>query len=133
MASPIDKVAWILVRSGKLLSSRNHGIDIFYMPGGRRERGESDLDTLLREVKEELTVDIATDTVQHIGTFTAQAHAQPEGVLCVMACYSADYTGELAASSEIAEIAWLGYADRDRVSGVDREVMEHLHAHGLLG
>ena len=128
----VDKVAWVLVRSGRLLCSRNHGKDVFYLPGGRREPGESDVETLVREVKEELTVDIAIDTVQYIHTFTAQAHGQPAGVMCVMACYAAGYSGELTASREIAEIAWLAYHARNRVSAVDRLVLEHLHASGAL-
>jgi 8-oxo-dGTP pyrophosphatase MutT (NUDIX family) len=128
----IDKVTWILVRSGRVLTARNQGLDIFYLPGGKREPGETDLETLVREVKEELMVDVVTGTEKYIGTFTAQAHAKPEGVLCVMACYFSDFTGELAPSGEIAEIAWFTKADRERMSPVDRQVIDHLGQAGLL-
>ena len=37
-----------------------------------------------------------------------------------------------AASSEIAELAWLSYADRDRVSPVDQIIFDHLHGDGEL-
>jgi len=49
-----------------------------------------------------------------------------------MTCYAADYSGTLAASSEIAELAWLSYADRDRVSPVDQIIFDHLHGEGQL-
>ncbi|WP_156819399.1 hypothetical protein [Pseudonocardia sp. HH130630-07] len=39
---------------------------------------------------------------------------------------------EPAAASEIAEIRWLGYADRSRVSPVDQVIFEHLHRAGTL-
>ncbi len=54
----IDKVAWLRIEDGRILSTRSHGKDVFYFPGGKREPGESDLDTLTREIAEELTVTV---------------------------------------------------------------------------
>lgn len=128
----IDKVAWIVVRDGRILSTRNHGLEVFYLPGGKREAGETDVDTLTREIKEELTVDIIAPTMALFGTFTAPAHGRSAGILVQMTCYTAEATGDLAASHEIAEYAWLSYADRGRVSATDQLVFDHLHALGEL-
>ncbi|HEV7709104.1 MAG TPA: NUDIX domain-containing protein [Asanoa sp.] len=128
----IDKVAWILLRDGAVLSSRNRGRDVFYLPGGKREPGESDLETLVREVREELTVEIVSGSAAHLGTFKAAAHGQPPGTLVTMSCYTAGYAGDLRPDNEIEEIGWLRYADRDRVSAVDRLVFDHLHEQGQL-
>ncbi|WP_442876094.1 hypothetical protein [Amycolatopsis sp. NBC_01480] len=49
-----------------------------------------------------------------------------------MTCYTAESTGTLTPSSEIAELAWLGYADRPRVSAVDQLIFDDLHSQGLL-
>src|ERR1044071_1503186 len=38
----IDVVAWICVRDDRLLAARSRGQKVFYMPGGKREAGESD-------------------------------------------------------------------------------------------
>ncbi|WP_394841649.1 NUDIX domain-containing protein [Pendulispora brunnea] len=132
MGRIIDKVAWIRLKNGRILSTRSHGKDVYYLPGGKREPGESDQDTLVREIKEELTADIVRESATHVGTFEAQAHGHPEGTLVRMTCYTADYSGNLAASSEIAEVAWLTYADRPRVSPVDRIIFDHLQATGQL-
>ncbi|WP_394830958.1 NUDIX domain-containing protein [Pendulispora rubella] len=132
MGRIIDKVAWIRLENGRILSTRSHGKDVYYLPGGKREPGESDQDTLVREIKEELTADIVRESAEHVGTFEAQAHGHPEGTLVRMTCYTADYDGPLAASSEIAEVAWLTYADRARVSPVDRIIFDHLQAAGKL-
>jgi 8-oxo-dGTP diphosphatase len=49
-----------------------------------------------------------------------------------MTCFTASFTGELAAASEIEELAWLTTADADRISPVDRIIFAHLHEAGLL-
>lgn len=128
----IDKVAWIVISDGRVLGARSKGKDTYYFPGGKRESGETDVQTLIREVKEELSVDILSDTVTPFGIFEAAAHGKEEGVQVKMACYTADYTGELAPASEIAEIAWLGYEDRERVSAVSRMIFDQLHELKLL-
>ncbi|AIQ68883.1 NUDIX hydrolase [Paenibacillus graminis] len=128
----IDKVAWIVISDGRVLGARSKGKDTYYFPGGKRESGETDVQTLIREVKEELSVDILSDTVTPFGIFEAAAHGKAEGVQVKMACYTADYTGELAPASEIAEIAWLGYEDRERVSAVSRMIFDQLHELKLL-
>jgi 8-oxo-dGTP diphosphatase len=122
----IDKIAWIRLEEGAILSSRSCGKDVYYLPGGKREPGESDIDTLVREIREELSVAIVPDTVEHVGIFHAQAHGHPEGTTVRMICYSADYRGVLQPDNEIEEIVWLTYADRHRVAPVDQIIFDHL-------
>ncbi|WP_458685691.1 NUDIX hydrolase [Nocardia tengchongensis] len=124
----IDTVAWVRIEGGRILCARPSGKDVFYIPGGKREGAETDLQTLVREIREELTVEIAPGTVAHVGTYEALI---PEAVVR-MACYTADYTGTIAVSSEIEEIAWFSYADRPHVPPVDQLLFDDLHADGLL-
>src|SRR5215469_12222463 len=91
----IDKLAWIYIKKRKILSTRSKGKNAWYIPGGKREQGESDQEALIREVKEELSVDLLTDTITYLGKFKAQAHGKPEGVFVQMTCYTADYQGKL--------------------------------------
>ena len=128
----IDKVAWVHVEDGRVLSTRSRGKDTYYLPGGKREPGESDEACLLREVREELAVDLKPRTLRKLGVWEAQAHGNPEGVKIVMPCYEADYTGELRASAEIEEFTWLAYADRERLTPVGQMVFDWLHARGSL-
>jgi len=128
----IDTVAWVLVEDGRILCARSRGKDVFYIPGGKREAGETELDALLREIKEELAVDLVPESVRHFGTYQAQAHAQADGVEVLMSCYTASYLGKPEASSEIEELDWLGYADRCRVAPVDQLLFDDLLAGGQL-
>ncbi len=129
----IDTVAWVHLDSGRVLCARPRGKDIFYVPGGKREGGESDLQTLLREIAEELTVALLPETVRHVGTYQAdQPQGHPDGAVVRMSCYTGDYAGTLAASSEIDELAWFSYADRSRVPPVDQMLFDDLKAAGAL-
>jgi 8-oxo-dGTP diphosphatase len=125
----VDTVAWVRLADGRILCARPRGKDIFYIPGGKREDGESDLQTLLREIAEELTVALQRETVRHVGTYQAE---QPDGAVVRMSCYTAEYSGRLAASSEIDELGWFSYADRHRVPPVDQLLFDDLNAAGDL-
>ena len=128
----IDKVAYLHLKDGKILNTRSKGKDKYYLPGGKREGHESDMETLVREIKEELTVDIIESTARFYGVFEAQAHGKEEGVLVKMTCYTAEYSGELKAASEIAELVWLTSADAALVSPVDQLIFADLKGKGML-
>ncbi|MFF3487580.1 NUDIX domain-containing protein [Streptomyces sp. NPDC002701] len=126
-----EKVAWVLVRDGRVLVTRSHGRDRFYFPGGHRELGESDGETLVREMDEELRTSIDPGSMVHFGTFEI-GEGHPDHDPFRMICYTADHCGELSPSREIAEKAWFRYADRDRVSAVDGMAFDALHEDGQL-
>ena len=133
MPALVDTVAWVHLENGRILCARPRGKDVFYVPGGKREGAESDLQTLLREIAEELTVALLPGTVIHLGTYEAvQPPGHPDAVRVRMSCYAAGYSGTLAASSEIDELAWFCYADRPRVPAVDQLLFDDLRAAGQL-
>ncbi|MCM3782565.1 NUDIX domain-containing protein [Neobacillus mesonae] len=132
MTTTIDKIAWIHLENGQILGARSKGKDTYYLPGGKREAGEEDVQTLIREIDEELTVRIIPDSVTYFGTFEALAHGKSEGVNVKMTCYLADYTGSLSPASEIEQLLWLNYSDRDQVSAVCQLIFDSLHEMNLL-
>jgi ADP-ribose pyrophosphatase len=128
----IDKIALIYIKDMKILSTLSKGKDKYYIPGGKREEFENDIETLIREIKEELSVDLNLDTIKYYGTFKAQAHGKSEGIIVKMSCYSAEYIGELKVDSEIAEIVWLEYKDLEKISPVDKLIFNDLYDKGLI-
>ncbi|HAS40803.1 MAG TPA: DNA mismatch repair protein MutT [Microscillaceae bacterium] len=128
----IDKIAFIKISNGQILSTRSKGKTKFYIPGGKREPGETDEATLVREVAEELDVKIKNDTIEYVGTFKAQSDGAKEGVLVKMTCYKAAYEGVVKPTSEIEEIKWLNYKDLDIISEVDKKIFKFLKEKGVL-
>ncbi|CAL2095139.1 DNA mismatch repair protein MutT [Tenacibaculum sp. 190524A02b] len=128
----IDKIAFIETKEGKVLSTRSKGKIKYYIPGGKRELGETDEETLVREIKEELDVDIKKETIEYVGTFKAQSDGAKEGVLVKMICYKADYEGGLKPASEIEEVKWLDFKDLNIISEVDKKIFKFLKEKGTL-
>lgn len=129
----IDKLAWIRIENRKILTTRSKGKDVWYIPGGKRDQGESDQQALIREVKEELSVDLLPETIQYMGTFKAQAHGKPEGVFVQMMCYFGDFIGELKPDSEIEAITWLtSDIDKKLLSPVDVIIFAWLKGKDLI-
>jgi 8-oxo-dGTP pyrophosphatase MutT (NUDIX family) len=127
-----DKLAFIYIKDKQILMTLSKGNDTYYIPGGKRELGESDLEALSREVMEELTVELVPESVKHYGTFEAQAHGKPLGTIVRMICYQADFNGELEPSSEIQDLAYYTYAQRDIVGPVDQLIFDDLKVKGLI-
>lgn len=132
MKSIIDKVALIYLHNKRILHTRSKGRDVFYLPGGEREKGESDVQTLMREVREEMQVELIPDSMSFVGKFRAQAHGKPKGTIVQITCYMAGFKGDPVPDSEVEEIAWLAYEDKEKTSLVDQLLFDHLREKGLL-
>jgi 8-oxo-dGTP diphosphatase len=100
----ILKVGLASVRRGRLLVVRKFGMTHFILPGGKPERGEQDLETLRRELNEELGC-----TVSHIrfeGAFTDVAAELIDTVVTIR-LFAGRLRGPLEPASEIEELAWV--------------------------
>lgn len=132
MPHVIEKVAWIRLDEGRLLATRTHGRDLFYLPGGKPEPGETHEQALVREIAEELGVSLDTATITPVLILEAPADNKPAGTLVRTVCFTADGAGEPAPCGEIAEIARLTHSDHPRSSPTTRQVLDRLAATGEL-
>lgn len=104
----IDKVGLLTIRDGRvLLCRKKRGTSLLILPGGKREAGESSLDCLARELREELGVSAIAPEL--LGVFTHEA--ADKGELVRIELYRAELTGEASPQSEIAELVWFAATD----------------------
>jgi 8-oxo-dGTP diphosphatase len=103
--APICIAAAVIVDAeGRMLLVRKRGTRFFLQPGGKLESGETALEALARELKEELGC--ALQKTNFLGTFTAPAANESEHAV-EAALFHAEIAGEMDPGAEIEEIAWI--------------------------
>jgi len=132
MNKEIDKLAWIFLHEGKLLVARSKDKALFYLPGGKRELGESDEQALCREIREELSVDLIANTIKYAQTISAAADGKSSDVIVKLTCYFAEYDGQLKPDEEIAEFAFVDFNQQEKCSIATIKAIEWLRGETLL-
>lgn len=121
---PLVAVGWVHVVAGELLAVRTHGRDRFYLPGGKPEPGETLVEAVIREVFEELGV--VLDQAAPVFVVEDEAHGLSRPRRVRLTCFTGTGRGEPRPAAEIAELAWLGRADRGRAAPAVQQVLDRL-------
>ncbi len=125
----IDKIGAIIIKDRKMLVARSRKYELFFVPGGKRETGESDDQTLRREIKEELGTKIKD--IKYYKTFITEASGRNGKVK--VASYFCKLVGEPKPTSEIEEIMWIGRNDKHvKLGNVLLAMMPELVKDGYL-
>ena len=130
--SLIDKLALLFFKDKQLLMALSRGKNVYYIPGGKRKKGETDQEALTREVQEELCVRLLPSSIRYYGVFEAQAHGKPLGIIVRMTCYVGKFLGAETPGNEIEKIAYYSYAQRKIVGPVDQIIFDDLYKKGLM-
>lgn len=96
--------AVIIDHLGRTLLVRKKGTKAFMQPGGKIEAGETALQSLQREIREELGASISN--TRYLGSFSAPAANEP-GYQVAAEVFTVELETEPEIGAEIAEMHWL--------------------------
>jgi 8-oxo-dGTP pyrophosphatase MutT (NUDIX family) len=121
-----------LVRDRRVLMVTARGRDVFYMPGGKIDPGETAHDAAVREAHEEVSIELDAASVAELFTVTVQAHGEPDGRLVEMRVFAGSTPDEPVASAEVDAVHWVTTADAHRCPPAGRETLTRLAALDLI-
>ncbi len=130
----IQKVALAVFKKKKMLQVRTKkNPQVFYTLGGKLEKGESDIECLKREVKEEINCDIDEPSIKFLTEFEDVAHGK-EDALVNIKIYEGKLIGTPKPTSEIVEIGWFdSNSDKKHLSAIaQRTIFPWLKKHGYI-
>ena len=100
----IDKVGGIILKNKNILVQRKtNNREECIIPGGKRENNETDLETLKRELQEELSVDLLE--AEFIGGYDDIACFSNKPIH--VQTYLVKIKGEIKCNNEIKEAIWI--------------------------
>ncbi len=133
----IHKAAGILIKDRKVLVVRGNGKDYFKSPGGKLEPGESSIAALVRELREELQIEVAQSDVEKFGVFSSTVPEDRTKSVLIDAYLIAKWSGQVQLNPEdkVAELRWVDFAEGSKMklaSIFQHEVLPKLQEMNLI-
>lgn len=129
---PLLVAAVALIRDRRVLMVTARGRDVYYMPGGKIDPGETAAQAAVREAHEEVALDLAADAVTELFEVRAQAHGEPDGREVHMRVFRAETEAHPSPAAEVGAVHWVTTADADRCPPAGRETLRRLAGLGLI-
>jgi 8-oxo-dGTP pyrophosphatase MutT (NUDIX family) len=125
----------IVVKEDKLLLAFSKNKNAWYLPGGKVDAGETALQSIQREIEEELNVRIDLRFLKYYCHITAPAYGEERNVIMLQDCYWYELEQEISPGNEIGAVKYFdrySYAQEAiQVAGV-LKVFERLAADKII-
>ena len=114
----IKCVCLVEEKDDKILLVQVRNREKYYFPGGKIDDGESYVEALQRELKEELCLDLAEEELEFIGTVVGEAYLQPDSrteLNGFRTTRSIDWS-KVTTDNEITDIQWFDIKDTEYIA-----------------
>ena len=102
----------------KILLVQVRNREKYYFPGGKIDEGESLVEALQRELKEELRLELAKDELEFIGTIVGEAYPQPN-MLTELNGFKVNRAidwSKVETDHEITDMKWFDINDSENIA-----------------
>jgi 8-oxo-dGTP pyrophosphatase MutT (NUDIX family) len=125
----------IVLNRRQLLLAYSNNKQAFYLPGGKVDKGETTREALIREIREELNIELAPDSLEFYSHITAPAFGENAGIIMEQDCFIAQLPAAPAPSAEIGALEYfntLSYKTQSQQAPGVIQVMQQLQQDGLI-
>lgn len=125
----------VVIKDRKLLLAFSNNKQAFYLPGGKTDEGETTLTALVREIREELNVELDPTAARFYTHITAPAFGERSGIIMEQDCFLYDLQMPPIPAAEIGALHYFDTAayreESQQVPGVVR-IMQLLQQDNLI-
>ncbi len=108
--NPIRKTAAVIIKDKKILLVNGNRQNFYWTPGGKIEVNESPEDTNVRELKEELNVNVTNQKYY----FTYLSDREEDNKTREVQVFFVEYEGKLKCGAEVDNIQWISRKDIEK-------------------
>ena len=130
----LPTVGLLVIKENKLLLTYSRNKKAWYLPGGKIDDNETSLSALVREIKEELSLDLIEENLNYYCHITAEAFGE-NNLLMEQDCYLYQLNEEIKPTNEIEAVNYFSFdeylKEEIQVIGVIK-VFENLKKDNLL-
>ncbi|MEA4810520.1 NUDIX hydrolase [Macellibacteroides fermentans] len=94
----------VVVKGDKLLLAYSKNKKAWYLPGGKIDDGESSLETLQREIFEELNIVLNAEQLKYYCHITAPAYGEEPPIIMEQDCFIYQLNEKIEPKNEIGEV-----------------------------
>ena len=123
----------LVIDNRKLLLAYSRNKKCIYLPGGKIDDGETALQALCREIREELNVILSDDDLEYYTHISAPAYGEQNGVIMEQDCFLINRKITPGASAEIGEVRYFSlqeYLDEQNTAPGAVRILEILKQDG---
>lgn len=114
------------IKDNKILLVKVRDNEKYYLPGGKIEADESDIDSLVREMVEELSVTLEASKLTYLDTIVGPAYPDTENEV-ELRCYTYEGLGQIKKSSEITDVQYIDMNDTTNIAPAVKVLIQKLN------
>lgn len=102
----------VVIKKNRILLAYSNNKQAWYLPGGKIDQGETPIEGLIREIKEELSINLMAEELHYLFHVSAPAYGEPADIIMEQECFLYNHlTEEIHVDNEIGAVRYFSYEE----------------------